>query len=339
MMNTFDKLNTKYTPYDKHKILFWILAILVTLVGVSCSVFNAPDKEIPYDYGLPAVGIILEYEVSPDGLQAAVLVPTNAVEPGTEDYLGIITGAGPDKIQILVFDMGSGNVLYRSPVHKDTFENLRWSKDGRELMYMDRDAYKAELVRWQLQDDVIERQSFPHAGFDLSHNGEMIAAWGKQHRAESSNTVTFYSFPDIAFIISVTIPHTTDVAQANWASDDSWLVLWAYESIYKLDARTQKFEELAPQKELIGAQAPSLNYMNQLLATTDSENLRVFDLSLECVVMHVEPRGRRDSFSQAEWDKQSERLYFVLEENASAQQRIVSMDMNTRNLPASCISP
>lgn len=317
-----------------------VFAILLLLVG--CSLRRGPEDALVFEPILSPVGLIFEYEISPEGKYAAILVPTEAAEPGSEAYRRIMQTGVWSNQQILVFDLATGEVVRRSTATHDNVVSLRWSVDSAELLYLTwpsgGSGSETKLVRWSVLTGTTAARSFPHTGFDLADDGSSLAAWGVEHLAIESNKIQLYDFPSLNEIASYILADVRNIEHIDWAADSSWLLVDSGPELLRLELGNGTVEKIVESKS-VSVFPPLLDSTNRFLLGS-GVGVNLFDLQKRCVVLHLEAEGVGNAFAQAEWSRGSGTIYIVLEENEAAQQTIQRVDigelLETNNL--TCLS-
>jgi hypothetical protein len=313
--------------------LFCSVTVIALLVLLSaCSSDRSAEDDLIFEPILAPVGLIFEYEISPDGQLAAIRLPSEAAEPGSDAYLDIVQSSVWDRQQISVFNLATGGLVGQTSATRDNITNLRWSMDSSELLYLtwstpgSRSNVGTELIRWNVLADSASGRLFPHSGFDIAKGGSLLAAWGEDHIATRTNRIVLYSFPALEEVASYAVPGISDIEQLDWAEDNSWILVDNRSRQLRFEPVNGEVEKIVD-TYLVSVFPPLLDSTGRFLLGSGT-GIDLFDLRQHCVILHLEAKGRREAFAQAEWSNEPERIHLVLEESRAAQDTILSVDIS-----------
>jgi hypothetical protein len=308
-----------------HRSRSWVYALLtstiVLVISASCVSKQPLDTE-----DVLTLGIILEYEFSPEEQSVAVLLPTNAIAPGSDAYMDIVRSDNIGNVGILVFDVETQETVARFDINSYTIENLRWSHHNNTLFYLDRGKDGAFLISWQLDTDEKEIVPFQHGGFDIAPDDLAIVAWDTPERVQTSNVLTFYTWPQLEYTDSLTLPDVKDIEEAQWSSDGSWLIINTSNGIFRLDLASQTLTQVDP----IRLSNLDLNASDTLISYYYSSG--IYSLQDRCIVKEFDDAG----LEQLEWGMDFQVLYLVVHQTDKKQNILARLDLTDNAL--SCIN-
>jgi len=295
-----------------------LLGILLTTA--SCS--QEPSEPYPSLDEVLLLGTILEYAITPDERFAAVVVPEEAVYPGSDDYFPV-SRQGPNKSQLLVFDLVNEELVYTGEPQRSSIVSLHWIDQN--IVYLDRG--QDVLVTLDVETGQKGYVDFPHSWFNISDNGEMLVAWDAAGFSESSNQLTFYSFPSLITQDIVDVGHIETLERARWSDDAEWIALGTHGGIYQLDLRSKKVESLTGFPNPRGRW--DIEFGSNLIALErmQGERFEIHDYADGCRKLHLDPKFPRSSLTQPEWISE-DILYFVIEDAKNRQHILSRIDMN-----------
>jgi len=309
------------------RVKLLLSTLILTSLLLGCLRQRGPEDELVFESVLPPVGLIIEYEVSPDGQFVATSTPTEAIEAGSDAYKRIMRDSVFDEQQITVFDVETEAVVNQSQPTRDVIVNLRWSADGRELLYISwAGKSQHELVRWNVLSNELTRAPFPHTGFDVSPSGQTVAAWGEESLVEDSDELRIYDFSTLQEVRTLTIRRISDIEHADWSMDGSWLLIDSGPQLLRLEWTSEKTEKLADRKA-VSTFPPLLDPTGRFLLGWDI-GVTLFDLSQRCAILHLDPPGRGKNYENAEWAEEPGHIYLVFAEHDAAQQTILKVDLS-----------
>lgn len=312
-------------PQALQRFRIWIYAFfilfLVFVSSVSCT-----NKQILKTEPILSLGPILEYEFSPNEQLVAVLLPTNALEPGNDNYLSVMQSSLIDGVSILIFDAETQKTLARSDVDSYTIENLRWSRLNNTLFYLDRGKDDVSIISWQIDTD--EQQEFPfqHGGFDIAPNNLTMVAWGNLVRTQQSNVLTFYTWPQLEYVDTIILPDIEEIKDVQWGSSGSWLFINTSSGIYQFMLDSQTLTQI----DSLFMIAPDLDPSDTLVAY-QNPNGNIYSLSDKCIVKNFDISSR-----QLEWSLNPKVLYLVLLQLPERQNTLARLDLTNNRF--SCLS-
>jgi hypothetical protein len=292
----------------------------ILLSTVSCS--QQPPEPYPSLREVLALGTILEYAITPDERFAAVVVPEEAVYPGSDDYFSV-SRQGPNRSQLLVFDLLSQEIVYSGEPQRSSIVSLHWI-DNR-IVYLDRG--QDVLVTLDVETGQKELADFPHSWLDISASGDALVAWNAAGSSASPNQLTFYSFPGLITQDTVDVGHIETLENARWSDNADWMALNTHGGMYRLDLHKREVEPLN------GVPNPSggwdISSVSDLVAvdSVEGERLEIHDFAHGCRKLDLDLNIRRSYLSRPEWVSEDV-LYFVNEDAKNRQHILTRIDLN-----------
>lgn len=308
-----------------HSLRTWTYVLVIVAVAFAGSV-SCTNRQMLETEAILTLGPILEYEFSPDEQLVAVLLPTNAIEPGSDDYLSVVRSSLINGVSMLIFDVKTQEALARSDADSYTIENLRWSRLDNTIFYLDRGRDSASLISWQPDTNEKEEIPFQYGGFDIAPDNLTIVAWDKPARVQQSNMLAFYTWPQLEYIDKIILSAIRDIEDVQWSSNGSWLLVNTSSGVYRFDLDSQTLTQIEP----LFMVAPDLNASDTLIAYGDPYG-GIYSLQDTCIVKKLDTSTR-----QLEWSLEPRVLHLVLLQLSEKQNVLAQLDLTDSML--SCLS-
>lgn len=288
-------------------LLFFFVNFLML---ISCS-SSKPDSRIWQEQNLLEMGIILEYEFSPNGSLMAILVPTDAIYPNSNRFENVMMSELTGDVRILVFNTKDYSLVFQSEIFGGyTIHNLDWSQDSTKLLYLQKQKQDSNLIVWDLIPNSITSRNFPYKGFNLSDDGATLVAWGRSDNMPLGR-IDFYLFPQLAKIKIISTPFVRDIVHTSWLSNTQLIVeAMQPDIIFKLDVTVEEYE-IVLNERFDRKGSFSIDYGDSFLVFESIMGGLSFFRMEGCNILNY--KKDEEIISQPEWSPTSQDLYFIRE--------------------------